>query len=168
MADVQYWTAQGQRSLSERDWYVTDPPPVLGNETLSFRAVAVATMPSLRRHYQPWLPEAMQRLRQVAEMPANWDDEGAIPPQPDAATEAAQILVATAFTSAPAPFIFATTEGGIALEWHRDTLDLRVDIEPNDTQLIYYSDRLINMEWEGKLGFEPVSLSTLLAIAGQR
>lgn len=84
----------------------------------------------------PTLTPALNRLRELADLPADWDSYGAIPPTPEAIRQAHQILeqVLPPFLSvggAAEPWLVgARADGGVLMEWRGPGGALEVHVEP--------------------------------------
>lgn len=83
------------------------------------------------------LTPALQRLADIAELPLNWDGDGALPPTGRAVAQAALLMdrvshadsmglgrKAAPWTSAP------IADGGLQLEWTGDTSRIEVQVSP--------------------------------------
>src|SRR5579862_7034101 len=68
-----------------------------------------------------WIEKSERDIKELLLLDVGWDGDGAFPVT-DAAVEATKTLVKDLYVDLPslsAPFITASAEGGIALEWSR-------------------------------------------------
>ncbi|HEY7033169.1 MAG TPA: hypothetical protein VH482_17650, partial [Thermomicrobiales bacterium] len=91
------------------------------------------------------LAPAFNRLREITDLPADWDFDGAIPPSPAAIRKAQWILenIASRFLSAGGsaePWLVGPrADGGILMEWRGPGGAVEVHVEP-DASLGYLWD----------------------------
>lgn len=77
------------------------------------------------------------RLKSLAALRDDWDSYGAKAPDVRAMERARQVCVVLAF----APSLVPTTSGGVQLEWHRDGLDIEIDIPAEGATEFYLEGR---------------------------
>ena len=68
------------------------------------------------------------RLLELLKLPANWDNEGALPIRLENVLAAIDISRDVMQSTTPAPSVVPTNRGGVQLEWHTGGLDLEVEI----------------------------------------
>jgi hypothetical protein len=64
------------------------------------------------------------------ELPANWNSYGALPVNHLAIGNAARLAMNSMNQLVPAPTVVPTNRGNVRLEWHRDGVDLEVEVYP--------------------------------------
>jgi hypothetical protein len=102
-------------------------------ETAAFSQCVFAS----RGSPEPWANDACRQLRQLTQLPANWDSYGAAPINDRALEKAAQYLVYLAcVVGVPAPGVGATPDGEVALTW--DEAAWSLDASVDATGLIRY------------------------------
>jgi hypothetical protein len=131
------------------------PSPLAPDATLSERTVIRLVRPSpsaLSYSVRPLPAETVsrvvRRLQQLINLPANWDDQGAVTPDVRTAVSAAAIVAYCMAAGAPLPDLEATTTGAVHAEWFLDGNIVELEVaSPSDATLYY---RLENgPSWEG-------------------
>jgi hypothetical protein len=149
LSDGEYWIVAIEQGLS-RD-AVTSSREVrwLGNR-------ADSPEPAL------WLAAVHRRLASFADLPANWDGEGAHVTSGLALGAAYDLLARVGVDGVPQPFVAAATDGGVLFEWESVGIAVLVELEPRGDRLLTISDRAGRFAWEGRLGDEPDGLEKWL------
>lgn len=78
-----------------------------------------------------WLTEVLQKLRELEQLPANWDSYGSVAPQIAALQAARQLLAAVPSAQLPAPSVSAVAGGGVGFHWTVGGKDLEVEFLPD-------------------------------------
>lgn len=86
-----------------------------------------------------WLGRLKRRLKELAQLPANWDSYGATPVDPRVIAIAEDFIEWFAVDDMPPPDLFATVDGGIQMEWHIRRVNVEIEISPEGTS-IYFHD----------------------------
>jgi hypothetical protein len=86
-----------------------------------------------------WLGRVKSPLRDLAQLPANWDSYGASPVDPRVLPIAETLIEWFAVDDMPPPDLFATVEGGVQMEWHIRRANVEIEITPDGTS-IYFHD----------------------------
>jgi hypothetical protein len=73
------------------------------------------------------------RLEHFATLKADWDSYGALPIDPRAIECARRLLAVMSHE----PQMVPTTRGGVQFEWHRDGIDVELDIPPEGAALFF-------------------------------
>ena len=101
----------------------TNPLPLRYNVGLS-RGVRVEVSPSA----PSWVYEVLSRFNRLLELPGNWDSYGARPVHPLAVVNTISFLVLAMRKETPCPHIVPTVEGDVQVEWHRNGVDIEIEI----------------------------------------
>jgi hypothetical protein len=75
-----------------------------------------------------WVYPVLARFCRLLDLPANWDSYGARPVHPQAVVHAIAFLGRLMRGEAPVPNIVPTVEGNVQVEWHRNGLDLEIEV----------------------------------------
>jgi len=100
----------------------------------------------------PWVGGLNTRLAELMHLPVGWDGSGA-------RSISQRVIVATAaFLGQPgmasvatSPDIVPTTEGGLQIEWHTESIDLVLEILPGAAASALVIDREQGIETEGSI-----------------
>lgn len=109
----------------------------------------VRERPEWLSHYA----ERLQELIQAGVAAPDWNGHGARPLQREAVALGVRVLAAL-FQGAegrPFPWIVPTFRGGLQCEWHASGIDLEIDIDPNGSVDVVFTDRAEGKEWDGTL-----------------
>ena len=101
---------------------------------------------------QPELPEwfsaVVSRLLPLLSLPPNWNSEGAEAVRGDAILPMVfYVLNQVMKQSTPAPMIVPTAQGGVQLEWHEQSIDVEIEVEPSGEIHVSVEDPQAG-EWE--------------------
>lgn len=111
-----------------------------GSITLEGRAPQVAVSPV-------WLGRVKKRIKELAQLPANWDSYDAIPVDPRIPALAEDLVEWFAVDDMPPPDVFATNDGGIQIEWHIRRANIEIEISPTEGTAIYFHDLDAGEPW---------------------
>lgn len=103
------------------------------------QSVSVLNQPS-ETLVSPWLGRVKKRIKEQAELPANWDSYGAVPVDPRIPPIAQDLVEWFAVAGMPPPDVFATSEGGMHVEWHVRRVNIEIHISPTEGTTIYFED----------------------------
>lgn len=78
-----------------------------------------------------WLTDVLRRLREIEDLPRDWDGRNARATSPDALTRAFVVLNKFMSTDFAAPAVVPTPDGGMQFEWHDAGWDVQVEIDPS-------------------------------------
>ncbi len=96
------------------------------------------------------LTAVARRLAVLACLGKGWDGRDARPVTPDAAGTALRVAVDSLSDSdIPVPAIVPSVEGGLLIEWHRQGIELDVDVSPDGTAWVSFEDLETGEEWQG-------------------
>ena len=100
-----------------------------------------------QRPPQPrWLQPTIRRMLTLPWDDDNWNDD-ARPIDPAAAANLLFLLASILDDTTPTPIIVPTWRGGVQAEWHKNDVDLEIEVDPDGT--IYYSFENSAEEHEG-------------------
>ena len=99
-----------------------------------------------RRPQPQWLQPTIWRTLALPWGDDNWNDD-ARPTDPAAAANLLILLASILDDTAPTPIIVPTWRGGVQAEWHKNDVDLEIEVDPDGT--IYYSFENSAEEHEG-------------------
>ncbi len=83
----------------------------------------------------PWLRILVDRINELAHLPAGWDSYGGHPLSEDSAREAVSILRAAKF-GGPPPHVSVSPDGLLLLRWRADVTEVEIEILPTGTALV--------------------------------
>ncbi|HEX7165423.1 MAG TPA: hypothetical protein VF230_00450 [Acidimicrobiales bacterium] len=101
-----------------------------------------------------WVHQFIVRVRDLFHegvLRSDWNGHGARALQIEAVELAMRVLGAL-LHERPRPFptwIVPTFRGGLQLEWKVDEIELEIDVDPNGTIEVLFSDRGEQKEWDG-------------------
>lgn len=75
-----------------------------------------------------WVYQILARLNRLLELPVNWDSYGARPVHPYAVIYTIDLLKRVMREETPVPHIGPTVGGDVQIEWHRNGVDLEIEI----------------------------------------
>lgn len=99
-----------------------------------------------------WLRPVIEDLESLSRLKENWDTYGAPRINDGCIKDALSLLEEVQGDSSPAPSCVPTSEGGIQLEWHRNGVDLEIEISPQGTVEVYFRNPRVPEEWDKSLG----------------
>jgi hypothetical protein len=95
----------------------------------------------------------LQELIAAGVAAPGWNGHGARPLQREAVELGLRVL-ASLYQGAearPFPWIVPTFRGGLQCEWHQGGVDLEIDIDPNGSVEVVFTDNVEQKEWDGSL-----------------
>jgi hypothetical protein len=143
-------------AVSRGDWYMTEP--TYGESSAAYVADVEITGGRRVSVTPEWLTEVSRRLRELEELPANWDGYGALPVRPVLTRAVSRLVALPIWFGTPRPEVLGTADGGVSVEWRRGPLRLELEISPTGSIDLYVADEANSFEWEGPLGDEPDGL----------
>jgi hypothetical protein len=83
----------------------------------------------------------------------DWNGHGARPLRREAVEVGLRVLgsLYQGAEGRPFPWIVPTFRGGLQFEWHEAGIDLEIDIDPNGSVDVIFSDNVQQKEWDGTL-----------------
>jgi hypothetical protein len=106
-----------------------------------------------------WLGRVKKRLRSFRELAVNWDSYGGLPLDPRIEQMSEELIEWFALGEMPPPDIFATSDGGVQIEWHIRRTNIEINLSPLEGTAMFFQDLITGEEWSG-----PGSESTLQAV----
>src|SRR3989338_5947911 len=114
---------------------------------ISEQSITVPNQPAESVISPAWLGRVKRRLEELVFLPANWDTYGGASVDPRVARFAESLVEWFAVADMPPPDVFATSEGGIQIEWHVRRVNIEIDISPFDGTTIYFRDLNAGEPW---------------------
>ena len=96
-----------------------------------------------------WLGPTIARLNELLRLPPDWDGYGAEPIDDTTAIRALEFLSEHARTTTPPPSVVPLSDGGIQLEWSRESIDIEIEFHPDGSASLYVEDSESGEAWEG-------------------
>lgn len=97
----------------------------------------ITTFPEASAEGYEWIEKAASLLRQIFELPANWDGEGSPRPDPAILAAASRLLSrlenVASLGAVPAPFVCPIAGGGIQFEWTSQMKHLEIEFLDDST-----------------------------------
>ena len=110
-----------------------------------------------------WLKPVVNGLAQLSNLPSDWDSYGARRIDAWHISSAYQILATVMRDDTPAPSIVPTSDGHVQFEWHRQGIDLEVEvISPTRVAVLYEDHRSRNESTERVLSYDLEPLSKFI------
>jgi hypothetical protein len=103
-----------------------------------------------------WEDEVVERLIQLLRFPENWDSYGARRPQMQAANELLAVLYAVMQRNTPAPSVVPAAQGHFQAEWHRNGIDLEVEVASPTSIFMWSCDGVVELEEELDFDLSPL------------
>lgn len=89
-------------------------------------------------------------LKRLAALQPGWDSYGAASLSPIAARRLLSFAPVLLPPDAPEPTVIPTRGGGVQLEWHRNGIDLEVEVPGAEALTYFYADAATGKEVEGE------------------
>ena len=96
----------------------------------------------------PWAEPTLRAVGGLFTLPTDWDSYGARAPDPACVLAAWQMLTAVMRDDTPPPAVVPTARGGVQLEWHRNGVDLEVEVATPRTFLMSFEADASGEAWE--------------------
>jgi hypothetical protein len=113
------------------------------------------------RDLDPWLE---QRLHLLSNLPPGWDEDGARSISPALIRQARQFLASDLISQFPIrPDVVPTYAGGLLIEWHTESLDLIIEMDPTSAVSFYLHDEETESEVEAPIGQHTSLLASAFA-----
>jgi hypothetical protein len=119
----------------------------MADEALLPRIEERQPTPSLVVPNKPaWMEPVERQLFDIVGLPFGWDAFGAGPVRRDVVWFALSLFDSAMLDDTPPPHIAPMSHEGIMLEWHRDDVDLEIEIERPGEAHISYEDHVAGAE----------------------
>ena len=125
------------------DWQSTRERPTQFAYLMSEGTITLPTLPNrpIEVVVSPaWLGRVKKRIAELTQLPANWDSYGAVPVDPRIPGLAEDLVEWFAVDGMPPPDVFATSDGGVQIEWHIRRVNIEIEISPTEGTTIYFHD----------------------------
>lgn len=87
---------------------------------------------------RPWLESVERQIAELRRLPFGWDAFGAGPLRHDVLWFALSLLDTVMSDDTPPPHVTPMSHEGIMLEWHRNGIDIEIEIErPGEAHVAY-------------------------------
>lgn len=93
-----------------------------------------------------WLGRVKHRIGELAQLPPNWDSYGALPVDPRIPALVEDLVEWFAVDDMPPPDVFATSDGGVQVEWHIRRANIEIEVAPEGTT-VYFHDLTGGAQW---------------------
>ena len=109
-------------------------------------SVSVLNQPTETRVSPTWLGRVKKRIKEMAQLTANWDSYVALPVDPRIPPIADALVEWFAVDNLPPPDVFATSDGGMQLEWHIHRVNIEIELTSKKT-IIRFHDLTTLESW---------------------
>ena len=142
-------TAGGVLSrMGPMEWEIAQNRPVRVTISVDATGVVVA-MDGPVDSPPAWFFPTLQAIVGLLRLEPNWNSYGSSPISLSTAELALAFLLETVAGSVPPPAVVPTTEGGLQFEWHRNGLDVEIDVLPSGDIQFLVADLRSNVQVEG-------------------
>jgi hypothetical protein len=115
-----------------------------------------------RQTVSPWIAYVFDSIQALLLLPEGWDSYEAQPVAIKSIENLIYLLSQGIQLDVPAPSVVPTVSGGIQLEWHRQGIDLEIEIPPSGSPFVSYEDIDSGRKWEGEINLWDNVLSSFL------
>jgi len=98
-----------------------------------------------------WVAPTVQGLKELLDLPSDWNSYGARAVAPSHVDAALQVLSRIMRHDTPAPAVVPTNRGGVQLEWHTGGIDLEIETFSTQRLLVSFEDATTGTEWEKEI-----------------
>lgn len=110
----------------------------------------------------PWVEPTLRTLGGLFLLPAGWDSYGGRSLDPSSILAAWRLLSAVMRDDSPAPSVVPTARGGVQLEWHRNGVDLEIEVVGPREFVVSFEAEATGEVWEKTLMDDFAELSAAL------
>ena len=107
-------------------------------------------------------PRGAPQLRDLLRLPRGWNSHGAEPVSDAAFKQTVGFLATYLVEDVAGPVLVPTVRGGVQLEWHRQGVDIEVEVGPDGSVSWCAEDRRTGEESEAALTGQEESVRTWL------
>lgn len=97
----------------------------------------------------PWFRPVFSRVQQLMRLGAGWDGIDAPAPSVRALTGLLDLLSTSLPRAAAVPSLVPTAHGGVQAEWHRENVDLEIEVAADGHAHAWMQDIETGELWEG-------------------
>ena len=123
-----------------RDLVFADPSYVTSKWNAEVRIDRAPVTTSASPQVPTWTSAVVKRLNDLLRLDHNWDSYGATKPSSNAAEALVKVLCDVARSDTPAPAVVPSPAGHFQAEWHRNGIDLELEVVTPTKILVSYSD----------------------------
>lgn len=109
-----------------------------------------------------WFEPVRDAVADLLTLADDWDSYGAPPVKSEYAAATVTLLHTIMDERTPTPAIVPTTFGGVQVEWHRNGIDLEIEIESTSRINVFYEDARSGVSWEDQLSANVEKLSSFV------
>ena len=109
-----------------------------------------------------WVAPVVDSVAQLLELPTNWDSYGAAEVDPGKIIFGLTLLLQTLDPRSPAPTVVPTPSGGVQFEWHRQGIDVEIEVVATGKVNLYYENAATGDSEESTLASDFGRLVTVL------
>ena len=88
-----------------------------------------------------WFDPLIQGFVDLLTLPPNWDSYGAVVIDPKVVHDAMSFIHSLLAPTSPAPRVVPLSNGGLQLEWHRNSIDLEIVCDRGEAPYFYHRNR---------------------------
>lgn len=115
-----------------------------------------------RRELPAQLLRALERVIELLQLPRGWNSHGAEPVSEAAFKRTVEFLTTYLVEDVTAPALVPTVRGGVQLEWHRQGVDIEVEVSPDGSVTWSADDRRTGEEFDAVLVGQEEAIRTWL------
>ena len=108
------------------------------------------------------LLRALERVIELLQLPRGWNSHGAEPVSEAAFKQTVEFLTTYLIEDVAGPVLVPTVRGGVQLEWHRQGVDIEVEVSPDGSVSWCADDRRTGEEFEAVLAGQEEAIRTWL------
>ena len=98
-----------------------------------------------------WLTPTIEKLNELQRLTATDWSAGAKPADASAIKSTLELLTKILSNDTPPPSVVPTWDGGVQVEWHRNGIDLEIEVSADREPEYYFFDHQSNEEVEGEV-----------------
>ena len=98
-----------------------------------------------------WLTPTIEKLNELQRLTATDWSVGAKPADASAIKSTLELLTKILANDTPPPSVVPTWDGGVQVEWHRNGIDLEIEVSADREPEYYFFDHQSNEEVEGEV-----------------
>jgi hypothetical protein len=98
-----------------------------------------------------WVEPTLRSLDRLLHLPPNWDSYGGRSIAHSSVWATLQLLTKILTDDTPVPAVVPTGRGGVKIEWHRNGVDLEIEILSPHRYLAAFEDAKTGESWEREL-----------------
>ena len=115
-----------------------------------------------RRELPEQILRALDRAIELFQLPGDWNSHGAEPVSDAAFEQTVGFLTTYLVEGVAGPDLVPTARGGVQLEWHRQGVDIEVEVSPDGVVSWCADDRQTGEEFEATLAGQEETIRTWL------